>query len=182
VNSNKLPQTSNNQIYMKNNGQIDWAAVRRAYSAGDVSIIDICQTHGISAGRLYRRLKKEDWPRRGPVRTAASKTHKQIHKSKIERLYLLLDRLMKEIEMEPIRAANEEGAGGAGTADRERSARTLSSLIRSFEKIKELEAEELARVQETGDDEINEADQKEAEDLRIILQERFADLSKAGNT
>ena len=81
--------------------------------------------------------------------------------------------------MEPVSGANDQGSG---TADRERSARTLSSLIRSFEKIKELEAEELSKIKQTDDDEINEADKKEAEQLSNILQERFARLAQAGNT
>jgi len=80
--------------------------------------------------------------------------------------------------MQPMSAGNDEGVPKTATADRERSARTLSSLIRSFEKIKELEAEEQSEIQET-DDEINEADEKEAEHLRHILLERFARLTQS---
>ena len=84
--------------------------------------------------------------------------------------------------MEPLNVASAEGVPRSGTADRERSARTLSSLIKSFEKIKELEAEELAKIKQTDDDGIDEAEKKEVEELSKILQERFASLSQAGDT
>jgi len=80
--------------------------------------------------------------------------------------------------MEPLGAAKEVGGTKSGTADRERSARTLSSLIRSFEKIKELETEERSEAQGT-DDGINEADEKEAEELRQALLERFSKLTQS---
>jgi len=83
--------------------------------------------------------------------------------------------------MEPMVAADNEGGPKTATADRERSARTLSSLIRSFEKIKELEAGELSKTGET-DDGVNEADEKEAEQLRNILYEKIAKLTQAGDS
>lgn len=170
----------NRQIYMSNNGQVDWAAVRHEYCAGDQTVASICRQHGISTTGLYQRRRQEKWPQRRQAPSATSGTPKEIHKSTIARLYKLLDRLLKEIEMEPMKAANDEGVTTSGTADRERKARTLSSLIRNFEKIKELETEELSKLQETDDDEINEADKKEAEALRTILQERFANLVQSG--
>jgi len=175
-------QTLNSQIYMKNNDQVDWVAVRHAYCAGDQKIAEICQHYGIAATGLYYRRRIENWPHRNNMSATAEKTSKQIHKNKIERLYALLDRLMKEIEMGTSNPVNDEGVSISGTADRERSARTLSSLIRSFEKIKELEADELAEIQETDNDGVNEADEKEAEHLRHILLERFARLTQSGET
>jgi transposase-like protein len=180
VSGAKLLQTFNSQIYMKNNGQVDWAAVRHAYCTSDQKVGDICRQHGISINSLYYRRKTQSWPHRYRISATATKTPKQIHNSKIERLYLLLDRLMKEFEMQPMSAGNDEGVAKTATADRERSARTLSSLIRSFEKIKELEAEEMTNSHETDGDEINEADEKEAEHLRHILLERFAKLTQSG--
>ncbi len=83
--------------------------------------------------------------------------------------------------MEPLNAVGDGEATKTGTADRERSARTLSSLIRSFEKIKELESADVSKTQET-DDELNEAGEKEAETLRSILYEKIEKLVQAENT
>ncbi len=84
--------------------------------------------------------------------------------------------------MESSSTTGDEGVARSGTADRERSARTLSSLIRSFEKIKELEAEELLETRETNNDSINEADEKDAEALRNTLYEKIEKLVQAENT
>ena len=167
---------------MKNNGRTDWAAVRHAYCCSDQKVGDICRQHSVSIPALYYHRNNEDWPPRNKTASASAHKSKQIHKSKIERLYLLLDRLMKEFEMEPMNAAGGEGMPKTGTAERERSARTLSSLIRSFEKIKELEAENVSKTQQTCDDELNEADEKEAETLRNILFEKIEKLVQAENT
>ncbi len=167
---------------MKNNGQVDWVAVRHAYCSSDQKVVDICHQHGVSIPALYYHRRRENWPQRYKTAVTASEKSKQIHKSKIERLYLLLDRLMKEFEMEPLNADGTEGVPKAGTADRERSARTLSSLIRSFEKIKELEAIDVSKTQKSDDDDINEADEKEAETLRHILYEKIEKLVQAENT
>ena len=178
----KLLQTLTSQIFMKNNGQVDWAAVRHAYCAGDQTVTEICQHYGITKAGLYYRRRIENWPHRNNMSATAEKATQQIHKNKIERLYALLDRLMKEIEMESSSTTGDEGVPRSGTADRERSARTLSSLIRSFEKIKELEAEELLETRETNNDSINEADEKDAEALRNTLYEKIEKLVQAENT
>ena len=166
---------------MKNNGQVDWAAVRHAYCAGDQKVAEICQHYGISKAGLYYHRKTNNWPSRNNVSGTVAASSKQIRKNKIERLYLLLDRLMEEIEMQPVNALDDDGVSKSGTADRERSARTLSSLVRSFEKIKELEAEEISEIKKTYNDGVNEADEKEAETLRNILYEKIEKLVQAEN-
>jgi len=179
VSGTKLLQTLNSQIYMKNNGQVDWAAVRHAYCAGDQKVAEICQQYGISKAGLYYHRRTNNWPSRNDLSARVAVTSKQIRKNKIQRLYLLLDRLMEEIEMQPVSAADNDGMSKSGTADRERSARTLSSLIRSFEKIRELEAEEVSEIKKTNNDGVNEAEEKEAETLRNILYEKIEKLVQA---
>ncbi|MEO1282295.1 MAG: helix-turn-helix domain-containing protein [Pseudomonadota bacterium] len=41
-----------------------WAAVRRAYESGDVSVGDVARSHGISVSTLYRRARTCGWARR----------------------------------------------------------------------------------------------------------------------
>jgi hypothetical protein len=51
---------------------IDWAAIRKAYEAGDGPIRLIAARHDISQGMIHYRVAKEGWPmRRDPQRTPA---------------------------------------------------------------------------------------------------------------
>ena len=164
---------------MSNNDQINWVAVRHAYGDGKHTIASICRQQGLTRGQLEYRRKKDGWPSRHPAPQSGGHKTNVSPPNRIKRLYRLLDRLMKEIEMQSSNQISKDNAADVSTADRERSARTLSSLIRSFEKIKELETEELSVKQAKSDDQLNEAEEKKVKELCEILEERFAKLSNA---
>lgn len=165
---------------MSNSGQVNWVAVRHAYCEGKQSLVEICRQYGLTNRQLRYRREKEGWPPRQSGQPSQKSTSDTSPQRQIARLYRLLDRLMNEIEALPDHADTEKGAPEMSSADRERSARTLSSVIRSFEKIKELEAEELSQNQTQSNDELNE-EKNRAKAFREILRERLAKLTNARN-
>ncbi|MDX2264588.1 MAG: helix-turn-helix domain-containing protein [Hyphomicrobiales bacterium] len=111
---------------MSKNTEADWPAMIQAYARGEASVRDLCRRHGVSASALYRRLKAGGVMRRRAPPEAG-----------------LLMRLAKALEKKMSRFEESLNAGGAlSTADQEREARTLSSLLRMFERISTLSERE----------------------------------------
>jgi hypothetical protein len=108
----------------------DWDAVARDYAAGLLTVSEICARHGVSRATLYNRAKIEGWPlRHGATVIVQRRTQAGLTK----RLLAALDTKMKQFE-----SRMSESAGGETAADGERDARTLNTLVRLFEKLKEI--------------------------------------------
>lgn len=112
---------------MTSNGQPDWAAVRQAYCYGDMTVREICHEYGISDRQLYKRKREENWPDR-PRGGARPKT-----------LFALGDRLRRVVERQLFhleqRLTSDQAPPEGSATQRERDARTMSALVRIYEKL-----------------------------------------------
>jgi len=123
----------------------DWAALREAYVDGTQSISEICDRFKLTRSTLYARIRAEGWPLRcdrcdtaalfaQPASGAAGAGPARTERL-VGRLFSALERQMSEIELRLNGSARDRDA-----AMRERDARTLSSLVRTLEKLRALDA------------------------------------------
>ncbi len=131
---------------------IPWAEIRQAYEREKAPVKTICQKFNIKAHQLYKVARENGWQMRaaapqkpekikqtytkaakssGPVRHQRPKQAPCPYQSLREALEFITMDLMHRIKRP--RASGEEGF--------EKEARTLSSLVRTYEKLKTIEAE-----------------------------------------
>lgn len=167
----------------------DWAAIARHYASGTATVAEICARFGITRAALYRRARREGWPKRSTrkasARAASAKPKAaakrapaaQRRRDMIARLYQALDQKMQLIEERIAQSAGHAGdAMPVSAADNERDARTLNALFRLFERLTEMD--DRLRGAGGGDPKIKDTD---ADSLRRDLARRLARLRKAGN-
>ena len=100
---------------------------------------ELCALHAISRTRLYDHVNRDDWTKRSVRRAAAAKRPSRSRRLAGEtdlarRLLIALDQKMTAFETRMTQAATGETA--ATSADSERDARTLGTLVRLFDKLK----------------------------------------------
>ncbi len=132
-----------------------WAAVRRDFDNGELTLAEICARHGLTASQFYRHRKAQNWPPRGRARVVDRARPARLQRLRvaangsdtlrlrrrlqmIERLYAVLEQELRAFESGEIQSCEPQD-GPVSAAERERSARTLTSLIRSFDKICEFD-------------------------------------------
>ena len=161
----------------------DWHDIERAYKAGSMTIKALAERHGVAAATISRRAKKNGWLRGRPgpegppskakkaratrsAREPAGTRGKTATKDLMRRMRRLLEHQIADIE----RSQKDD----ASVSD-ERSARTLSSMIRSLEKLLELE-QTLANgpADKKGSDDSAPPD---ADRLRADLEQRLSRLA-----
>lgn len=164
--------------------KVDWAAVERAYVAGEETIAALASRLGTTTSAVSSRASRKGWKRsNGAARTKAPpdddrNVHLAERRRLTRRLTTAIDRILAKMEN---RMASEKkrGAKPTSAADQERDSRMVHSLIRSLEKVTEFEAE-LERPDGGGD---NAADARaladEAEQFRRDIAERLARLGGA---
>ena len=153
-----------------------WAAVRTDYENPAFSLDEICVRHGLTRSQFYRYRKANNWPKRikaaaRPNRPSVKKKQRTTqrparHSGKLQRRIAMIDRLYAVLEQELQDFENTEFSdmevqtSAARRADRERSARTLTSLIRSFDKICEFDdkARQASQPARTEDESTGDAD------------------------
>ena len=102
----------------------DWVAIRRAYEKGEPTIKKICEIYGVSKSALESRYRTHNWLSRRLV--------------KADRSGSIRTRLFAVLEQQVAKLAN---AGGETLGDKE--AQQLNDLIKSFDKMTSLAAEEI---------------------------------------
>ena len=132
-----------------------WKQVRIAYCTSDLTVEEICTKFEIRNQTLYRRRLKEGWPKRGqnwtpplpgapppPVPPPTAKTHATTSRAAraalILRLYNAID--LKLTQMEKL-MSDPDATQQTTSADHEREARTLTGLVRNFERVTEMDAD-----------------------------------------
>jgi hypothetical protein len=132
-----------------------WANVRSAYVDTTEPVTKICARVGIDTWTLYLRCREEHWPKRSiklaAAQAAAKKSatanppadanppddplpsNQRARLALIRRLYKAIDTKLKQME-KLMASATETSA-----ADHERETRTLTSLIRNFERVSEFD-------------------------------------------
>jgi len=119
-----------------------WAEIRRAYLAANEPVSILCRRFGISTGTLYRRARGENWPKRRQAKELAFVTSlpgSAGQDALVARLYEALRLQMTAIEKRLQAMPDLEETNATTIA--ERDARTLSTLVRTLEKLIELQGD-----------------------------------------
>lgn len=112
-----------------------WAAARRRYEDGREAVAVIANEAGLTAQALTSRARTEGWKLRGVAKPKAMGTRETI-----ARLKALLQRRLSELEAQ-IGDLTEQ----ATAVTSERDIRAMNTLVRTLEKVLELERKERAQ-------------------------------------
>ena len=168
-----LPQGEGGEILRAAKDEdIDWETIRADYEIGTRSLSEIALEHRITTQKITSRAWRESWPKRGEVvQEAALATELPDDAEALAaRLTKLIAREIADIERQSMVTRDD--------AEGERQARRLSSLVRSIDKLHEIEqAARLAKKHDPASDKAKRA----AEDkrLRAELEQRLARLFAA---
>ena len=108
---------------------VDWAAARARYEQGSETVAEIAAGLGISKQSLTARARREGWRLRSPAKPRAPATRETI-----ARLKNLLQQRLADLERQ-LGTLGEE----ASAATSERDIRAANTLVRTLEKVLELE-------------------------------------------
>lgn len=165
--------------------EIDWGAVEDAWRDPARKITEIAGEIGITRQRLAVEAHKRDWPPRLSMtprgRTRAAKISETAGKiGGAVRRGAMAARLKRLIESEIADVEREYRSGDA--AKREGAAKRLNSLVRSLDKLREIEASAKGIAADgRSEAEKREAEREEEDKLRAELSERFRRLVAANN-
>ncbi len=151
---------------------IDWDGVAAAYVEGDLTLKEIGAAYNVTAGSICHRAKLEDWP----ARARASKRTQKSGATFQWRLARALDNQLKELE-----DRWSDGAPVADAAQAEKEARTLNVLIRTAEKLKELEVMASKKSGAKGDTTNQSTARLDRKRLRETLERRLDKLIAAAD-
>ncbi|MEQ1697820.1 MAG: hypothetical protein ABL901_18465 [Hyphomicrobiaceae bacterium] len=136
-----------------------WEQVRAAYADPKDTVVEICNRFNIRHQDLYARRSAENWPlrdkgksdrlRRVPASACdkssdatTAKSHaassRAARAALILRLYNAIDLKLTQMEQ---RMSDPEATRQTSSADHEREARTLTGLVRNFERVTEMDAD-----------------------------------------
>lgn len=153
---------------------IDWETIRAEYEIGTRTLAEIARDHGIHSNKIVGRARTEDWPKRGEVvqEVALATELPDDAEALAARLTRLIAREIADIERQS-KVTRDDAEG-------ERQARRLSSLVRSIDKLHEIE--QAARLAKKHDPATDKA-RRLAEDkrLRAELEQRLARLFAAAD-
>lgn len=171
-----------------------WAEVRRLYESGEGTVVGIAGAFGIDARAIHGMARRHGWPRRSEMKgrrvgrrgpaAAVPPGHptRSVRQALIRRLYLAIN--LKLQHWENRMAGGEE----LSSADSERMAKEITTMIRGFEAV--AEAEGAIEKRDAGDDgqgrrgKRRSADDTtvadDAERMRREIAERLERLRAAG--
>ena len=174
-----------------------WDEIERAYLETTEPLADLGQRFGISFQRIVAHAKGQKWPPRRIPRPSKDEVHGMPDRptpllrgqGKAETKEGLHARLHNLLAHHITDAEDRLASIGAGeeqstAADRERDARTLSSLIRTLEKLIELDdrratdAKNAIAEQKLAQQTNAEGETGDAEDMRAELDRRFRRLAE----
>lgn len=178
-------------------GQTQWDEIERAYLETTEPLADLARRFGISFQRIVAHAKKQGWPARRISRAAKGEHYGTpeilpSHMSAQDKaetkdgLHTRLHNLLAHhiADAEERLASIGSGVEQSTAADRERDARTLSSLIRTLEKLIELDDRRVADAKNAVAEQkleqlaLTEGEMGDAEDMRTELDRRFRRLAK----
>jgi hypothetical protein len=108
---------------------VEWAAARARYEQGNETVAEIAAGLGITKQSLTARARREGWRLRSPAKQRAPATRETI-----ARLKILLQQRLADLERQ-LGTLGEE----ASAATSERDIRAANTLVRTLEKVLELE-------------------------------------------
>ena len=148
---------------------IDWDRIRADYEIGARKVKEIADAHGIKFQKISARARRDGWPTRKEIRstqyTATGAPLPVDAEALAGRLIKLIAREIADLEAQR-KVTRDEALG-------ERQARRLASLVRSADKLHEIE--KAARQAKKNDPE-SDREKRRIEDERILteLRDRFA--------
>lgn len=162
------------------------AAAKLAYCSTFERVEDLTRRIGISENQLITWRRHESWrrpPRGGPPPSAAASRLQEARI--IRRLFSVIDKNLRSLEIRM--KTNEQAAETAGRNDAgERAARETSTLIRSFEKARDIarsidgqgESAGSDSADRSAEDRLADAEAADAERLRLSLIARLEKLAQ----
>ena len=175
-----------------------WAAIRLAYETTDEAVESIGVRYAISKDRIYKQLRRENWPRRaernivremiapppvsriGPAADDTQDVNQipavsldeerpaETHAQRVERLHRIIDRLLMKLERTMANNPNMT------PQDQEKTARAVTQTVTAMERVTEL-ANTQGKVPETDGGQSH--DRAEADRMRREIAERLERLS-----
>ena len=146
---------------------VDWKKIKSAYLNTDLRVVDICAKFNIKPHQLYAQIRSERWVKRRQSRQSQSScrqqnddnlgAHKGLHKrshkghgsndptpkqqishsaSSIESLYQLVETMTQDLLSRLHQRENDSAV------ERERDIKTLSSLVQTIDRIRQLKEKE----------------------------------------
>lgn len=146
---------------------IDWDGIAAAYNEGTLTLKELGVEFECSAGAISRRAKLENWPARARITKRTRKTGATFE----WRLARALDCQLRELENRW-----QDGEVGADAQQAEKEARTLNVLIRTAEKLKELETMPSNAKAKSSDKQDQGASKLDRKRLRETLERRLDQL------
>ncbi len=113
-----------------------WADIRRGYVEAGETVQMLCARYEVSPSTLYSRARRDNWPKRKQSISVVKADYPEQAKL-VARLYAALHQQMSAIERRMKVKPEIEDTNATATA--ERDARTLSTLVRTLEKLIELQ-------------------------------------------
>lgn len=152
--------------------------IAEEYTSRKLSVKALCQHYGITRNQLYKKARENNWPGRSKKKPQDKKqsTHALIsatqrRESLLLRLYSALNQELETLEK---RLAMPDDTCAS---EHERYARTLTSLVRLFDKLIEIEAQDAARgTSNQTTDQTAIKHNEDAERLRTELAARLERL------
>lgn len=151
-----------------------WARVRERYEHGIEAVATIAKDAGITRQALTARARSEGWKMRGYAQTQSRRG--QGTRATLARFKALLQQRLSEFEAQ-IGTLSAE----ANAATSERDIRAMNTLVRTLEKVLELERKERARriAKRKHDKRFDDAEREAlAEKLKGLQREILAERSR----
>lgn len=141
-----------------------WNEIRAAYEGSDLAVAAIARAYGLSPERIWRRARREAWPRRrGSERGPAQKSTEPLDRGTlVARLFRAVERQIAEVE--------RRFDGTAPPSLEEKDARTLGALARTLELLIGLEKQAGRDTSEPEPD---------IDEFRLDLARRLESLRRA---
>ena len=164
--------------------ELDWHEIEKAYLASTESVARICQQFGIKPHQLYHKAKACGWQMRS--KTKSKKRYQKAGQQKETRQAPIglnvkkgtsvsaLHETLEFITMDLMQRISDRSQDTS--ADHEKDARTLSSLVRTYEKLKTIAAKNDATSTKEPSDHSN-SDQS-AQQRRAEIAARLEKLVK----
>ena len=159
----------------KSDKDIDWETIRAEYEIGARPLVEIALEHKITIQKISSRARLENWPKRGEIEEAKALATElpEDAEALAARLTRLIAREIADLERQ--RKTERDEAEG------ERQARRLATLVRSIDKLGEIE--KAARQAKKNDPESDKARRRAEDDaIRAGLESRLARLFAAAET
>ena len=157
----------------KKDEELDWETIRADYEIGKRPLDEIALEHRITRQKISSRARAENWPKRGEVAEEQRLETElpQDAEALAARLTKLIAREIADIERQRKTMRDE--------AEGERQARRLATLVRSIDKLHEIE--KAARLAKRNDPEADKARRRaEDESIRAELESRLSRLAGGG--